>query len=267
MSTIVGTIPASQPANPTPAVTPDTPVTFTRPNSMGQQVAKKPLPPADVIDSKPIKAALAAYDKAVATELTARRDYARLEQTGRQQAEIADAEAAADALAAGKADPGRRHVQHYEDTLDVARHHRDTATLLVGRALDALNAAGNAHGDEWRASLTRRQDETLKRYTAALNELEQVAHEYAGRAALLRFANGTGAYNPTHAPDTAKIETPTGDEDIRTAISDLHSLGQPAIRKAAERAHPERDKDPWGWNEYGQSEREQTGQAATPHAA
>lgn len=115
-------------------------------------IAVENLPPYEAISCIPIREAATGLDAAKAVCLSARRDLIELEQT-REAAEWRDAEAADKVRAEGKAEPKRSHVAAHDKKLDEARHERKVATLAEARALDALQAALDEHGQAWVESI------------------------------------------------------------------------------------------------------------------
>jgi len=87
------------------------------------------LPPYTEINHPVIREAAAAWDGARATLESARREVVELEQTA-EQAQWADAEAAEQARAEGKAEPKRTHIAAHEKKLDAARHEAKVAELI-----------------------------------------------------------------------------------------------------------------------------------------
>jgi hypothetical protein len=111
-------------------------------------IAVENLPAYEAITCESIRDAAAAFSAARAAREQARKDLTELEQT-REQAEWADAEAAENARAEGKAEPKRTHVAEHDRKTDAARHEQKVADLAEKRALDALTAALDEHGQAW----------------------------------------------------------------------------------------------------------------------
>ncbi len=128
------------------------------------------LPPYVEIDNGPIREAAAAWDAAKAALESARKDLTELELT-REQSEWADAEAAENARAEGKAEPKRTHVAAHDRKTDEARHEFKVAQLAETRTFDALQAALDEGQNEWAESIERDVQTLDDEWTAALNTL------------------------------------------------------------------------------------------------
>lgn len=114
----------------------------------GAGFARYELPPRDLLPA-PVAKAVAAYEdllrqwKAAAAEVNAVDT-----RPARGAAERADREAFAKAIAAGKADPGEKHLHAYEDKVRAAARRKAASAVAVDTAAKALRAAVDAHRDE-----------------------------------------------------------------------------------------------------------------------
>jgi hypothetical protein len=106
------------------------------------------LPPYAEISQPAIREAAAAWDGARATLTSARQEVVELENTA-EQAQWADAEAAEQARAEGKAEPKRTHIAAHEKKLDAAKHEAKIAELAEDRAFNTLQDALDEHGGQW----------------------------------------------------------------------------------------------------------------------
>jgi hypothetical protein len=153
-------------------------------------IAIENLPHYEAISCTPISEAAAGLDAAKAACLSAQRDLTELEQT-REQAEWADAEAAENARAEGKAEPKRSHIAEHDKKLDVARHEHKVAELAQTRACGALEAALAEHGEAWAYALTTSIEAMKTQWERGVGELIGV-HGQLGAAVKVARAVGIG---------------------------------------------------------------------------
>jgi hypothetical protein len=149
------------------------------------------MPPIELIDNEPIRAAAEAYAAAVERSGETRRNLDALDNpTRRQEVEDADARALVDAQAAKKADPGPKHAKAHEQAVSEARRHHDAAKLIESdRARDLQNAVTD-QAYEWLVAIEEDDESTLERYRAALDDAERAAQQLSTNRAKRSFLNG-----------------------------------------------------------------------------
>jgi hypothetical protein len=132
------------------------------------------LPPANQIEGAPeIRQAAEKYE-AAQQRLKERQKAVRDLEDGREKAEWLDAQAADDAIAAGKPTPKRRHVADHEKKIDDLAHEVKVAQLAVQRAKGDLQAVVDEHGEKWLDGLTlgaEKLDQAFDAAAAALASL------------------------------------------------------------------------------------------------
>ena len=158
------------------------------------------LPPVELIDCEPIKAAVVAYNTARQNRRDARNSVDALDPTAlipgaagtaaKRKAETADARAYADAMNAGKKDPGPVNVDRYERDLSEAKRKLDGAKLIEQDRLSDLQKAVTEHGGAWREQVEERSLAAYNQYEMLLNELEGVVAEMNSQEAIEQFLNG-----------------------------------------------------------------------------
>jgi hypothetical protein len=174
-------------------------------------------PAAELVAHDGIAAAAEAHERAAAAAQLARRDLTTLEQE-RPAAVEADRRAYADALEAGKRDPGTKHTDAADRKIRDAQRHVAALELVEQRAHGALAEAVEAGQEAWHTAVTAERDATREQAAAMLDELTAKLGKLAQLDALARFADGTArSYNPaTVAPAMLR-----GSErvDIGTALA------------------------------------------------
>lgn len=125
------------------------------------------LPPE--IPHKRIAAAADEYTRRQEEFQTVRQDEVELEQT-REQAVEADRQAYADAVEAGKPDPGPKHAKAHEDKLADAVRRSEAVEVALERSHDRLLAAADEHRDELRAAVEKRVSQSRAALTSAIDE-------------------------------------------------------------------------------------------------
>jgi hypothetical protein len=185
------------------------------------------------IDSahEPIAQAEAARDAARAAELRAKRGLVELQQT-RSQAEWADAKAAEQAIADGKA-PAKTlaNVIAHDMKIETAAHEHRVSQLTTQRAEKALQAAWKEHGDEYRAEVKQATAAAESAFRAALRGLSMDFNRFSSTVALGRQLGldhlGVGSVvldlrKECEATTGGKVELPTGAvATVRIHVADL----------------------------------------------
>jgi hypothetical protein len=173
------------------------------------------LPPADLIASKQIKAALAALEDARAARSAAFNAHAVLEQQ-RPDAIRADSNAYADALQAGKDDPGDRHVRDADAKILAAKRKFEATTIVADRAHAALKAAIDAHGEAWDQDAQAAQAKSAARVDKALDELAAALAQHAERVSVARFTSGSGRFH-LQSTQTVNMRRTSSSDDYPTS--------------------------------------------------
>jgi hypothetical protein len=156
--------------------------------TLGLDVPRHALPP-EITDT-PIAAAAGEYRRLLAELDTARREFDELE-AGRPRAEAADRKALADAMAAGKKDPGNKTQDKLAADLAAVERRITGLADATTAAFRHVREQIDEHGAEWQASLgeqleAARRDlaEHLAAAGGACSELDRLV----GRVAWIRDA-------------------------------------------------------------------------------
>jgi len=179
------------------------------------------MPPLDERTPKPIRDAAVAQEAAAKQAAEARRALDALESTGRQAAEYADARALADAQAAGKADPGPKHVKAHEQAVSAAKRQHDAAKLTQEDRAADLRTALDEYEYDWREALDEEDEELAQRYQALLDEAQDVAQRRTAIRARRGWLND-GRYKGAGVPHVydRKEQRPAG--ELFDALRDLN---------------------------------------------
>jgi hypothetical protein len=179
------------------------------------------IPPAEAIEHPAIRAAAEAYERAQAAAHLARRELTAQEQA-RPAADAADREAYADALAAGKRDPGTKHGDAADRRITDARRYAEALELVERRALDALAEAVDDGQEAWNASTTAKRDTAREQVAATLDTLAAKLGELSQLDALVRFTEGrTPSFQAGTTPTPAELRS-NERVSISTALAVLH---------------------------------------------
>jgi hypothetical protein len=163
------------------------------------------IPPAEAIEHPAIRAAAEAYERAQAAAHVARRELTAQEQA-RPAADTADREAYADALSAGKRDPGTKHADAADRRIADARRYAEALELVERRALDALAEAVDAGQEAWNASTVAKRDTAREQMAATLDTLTAKLGELNRLDALVRFTEGrTPSFQAGGTPTPAEL--------------------------------------------------------------
>lgn len=156
---------------------------------LDRDAVRPQLPPYQEIEHPGIRDAAAAFDAAKVTLRERKQDVVEWEQT-REAAEWRDAEAAEQARAAGKPEGKRSQVAEHDRKTDTARHELKIATIAEQRAFDELQAAVDAHLEDWSASVTGECEQLSKAWSAAVATLEGLNGKLATAHRVRSIATG-----------------------------------------------------------------------------
>jgi len=186
------------------------------------------VPSSETIDHPKIKAALAAYEVARADELAKRQDYVQAEQE-LGAARSKDQQALADALAAGKADPGNKAERKQLALIDESRRHYGASTLLLGQAVTAVQDAFAEHLAEWERQLEAERDELRAEAAKVLDEFERVWGGLQRNAAGRAICRGDHMQSPSLFLDSFRAPTVRDGDVVFVAdvLGGLRSLAAP----------------------------------------
>jgi hypothetical protein len=184
------------------------------------------LPPAEAIEHPAIRSAVEEYDRAHEAAQLARREAVTLEQE-RPAAVEADTEAYADALEAGRRDPGTKHTEAHDRKIADARRHVDALELIEQRAFTAMVDAIEAGQVDWHASVMAQHDAAREQAADALTTLTTKLGELARLDALRRYTEGRSrVLHGAEVPEPARLR---GDErvDLGVALGVLQGHVEP----------------------------------------
>jgi hypothetical protein len=153
-------------------------VSFNAAEAPHRQQQLKSIPAAALVDHPAIKSAIEKYEKALADEHEARLTAVQTEQD-LGEADQLDALALADAIAAGKKDPGDKNRQQQLAAIQETRRHHQASVILLQRAVEGVSGGFAEHGQEY--------EEDLREAREALREqMGRALDEFAGLLGLLR---------------------------------------------------------------------------------
>ena len=150
--------------------------------------------PADQITVVAIRDALVAWETARQTYRQASQDMTQLEHE-RPLAVERDREVLADALEAGKGDPGQKHTEAHDAKIAEASRRADALRLIEERRFQDLGAAFAEHGDELARSTDANLGVARTEFTDALDRLAECHAALVVALASNGFAT-SGRYKP-----------------------------------------------------------------------
>ncbi|MBB4663164.1 hypothetical protein [Conexibacter arvalis] len=171
-------------------------------------------PPPEVISHPLIADAVGGYLKARAEARAARQDVTELEHQ-LPNAEQADKEALADAIAAGRRDPGTKHADAHRAKIEQARRTAEAYTVIEQRRLADLQPVLDQGQEEWFAQATDDVRRLEAERISAIKMLAEVNNRLDHARSVWNFARG-GRY---HALDVFK--TQAGERTTVSVIGEL----------------------------------------------
>lgn len=183
------------------------------------------LPPTDLIPVKALRDAVERYESAHRASNVAAQ---QVVQVGKERtaAEDADRKLYADAIEAGKSDPGCPNVDAHEQKLADASRYADAQAEVRARAQAALLKAFEEHGDELEAKITETLDEARADLLAAVDALEAKKNALAIAKSLDAWASGRSRrFNPT--PSGGKVRVGSHDIAVDALIDALRTYVEP----------------------------------------
>jgi hypothetical protein len=130
------------------------------------------IPPSSRVDHPMLNTALVEYEKARAAEHEGRLAHVQAEQEV-PAAEWKDEEALADALAAGRKDPGPKHADAHRLVVQEAKRRHGAAKITLQRAVENVSNVFGQHGDEWQQTLESERDAVREQLGRAIDEVTE----------------------------------------------------------------------------------------------
>lgn len=144
------------------------------------------MPPPAAIEHEEIRAAVEAWQAAQLTASTASHDAFRLSQE-RSHALEKDNLAAADAIEAGRADPGQKNTDAADRLIANANRKAAATEIVAGRALDSLRVVIDRDAGRWAVMANDRLDAARRKWTALLDEVAVVGAELSEATAVASY--------------------------------------------------------------------------------
>ncbi len=192
---------------------------------------QRPLELPPTISNKKVRAAAAEYSRLVGDHQAASSAAHDLEH-GRREAVEVDRRAFADALRAGKPDPGQAATEAADREILKTRRREEALAVAVAAARTDLVDAVERHRAEWLSSLEKQRDEARAKMREAVDQLvsshEELAEAHALVAWLERFP-GQFHWNPQRfLASLPSLRTPAGEAvPVVAAFAALRVLGEP----------------------------------------
>lgn len=152
------------------------------------------VPPSEFVAHPAIRSAMEARRRAEHAAQGAYRDAVALEQA-RPRAVQRDNVAAADAMQAGKPDPGEKNVIEHDKQIRTAQRRAEASKIVAERSVDALREAMADHGAEWAALAAKHLKSTRKKWAEEIDRLAVTQQELASAAAIVAYIED-GRYKP-----------------------------------------------------------------------
>jgi len=191
----------------------------------------RPLETPPTISNKKIHKAAAEYQRLVADHQAAVTAAHDLEQA-RHTARDADTRAYADAIRAGKDDPGQPATQAADNAILLAGRREEALEHAVTEARNELVASVDQHRAEWLAALEKRLDAARDRMREAVDQVSaahaELAETFATRAWLEQFPEQSLWRPGRFAARVPALLSPAGEPVAAVAaISALRELAEP----------------------------------------
>lgn len=148
------------------------------------------LPPVELVDRADVRTLLEQYSDLRTRAAAALRDLDRA-QIARRTANERDAAALADAVRAGKKDPGPVEVKKAEAALAEAQRVADGLDIACARSFDELAQTVGSRRSEWLDDLDEKRDAAVATFLETLDSLQAAADEIAR---INGFANWVRAF-------------------------------------------------------------------------
>jgi hypothetical protein len=159
-----------------------------KPESQQHQLCR--IPPAGQIEHPAIRAALERYEQARKAEHETRQIHTQLE-LELPAAEYRDEVALADAREKGKPDPGPKIADRHRAAMAEAKRDWGARKIALTRAIEAVQEAFEAHGDEYEASLVAERDQLRDLMAAKVDGLTAIWHRLQVNTVGRAVARGT----------------------------------------------------------------------------
>jgi hypothetical protein len=169
--------------------------------ALDEHIGSVSLPPSHLASDPTIKAAIDAYEDAKASYRQASSDAIHAQQRLREEAVRRDADALADAIERGKADPGQQHTREIDEQIEDLQRRGEASRIVMERRLTELRDVLADESDEWVASLATRRAEAAEALHSAIDTVTEAYNAVNAVESLERFAR-LGRYwtPPTLAP-------------------------------------------------------------------
>jgi uncharacterized protein YukE len=210
--------------------------TLIRRDAIGAAIGLLPAPPSHLMPET-VRPLLEAYQTAQQRKTEAHSILTKLERTGRQVAEAADAKALSEAIDAGNKDPGPVNVRKFEGAVTDARRHAMAANHAVATTSAAVEAEMAARQDDWIAEAADRRQDAFAAWQSAIDQLSAAHQALAEGIAVERYANGKSArFVPERHAQRVNVREGYQTSDI---IQALREVGErPVVAEPPEDAQP-----------------------------
>jgi hypothetical protein len=186
----------------------------------------RPMPPPELIEHDAIREAIDAFHAADAEARRTAQDATQLEQE-RPQAVKQDETALADAIVAGKPDPGAKATAKHDAKIADAQRRAGAAKIVRDRALDNLRSVVAENEDEWQAQVAARFAAVREDWDGLLDQLADVHTRLAEVTGLAAYLRRGGGWRPV--PAQVPLRHSSDHRATATALIDaLRSAGQPS---------------------------------------
>jgi hypothetical protein len=195
------------------------------------------MPPSEHIHQQQIRAALEAYQMATRARQDSARALAAAERDGRSRAEREDAEAAADALAAGSPIPAAKRAIAFEKRMAELRRVAAASEILAARRHDELATVSERHAVDLERNARERYEEARAAWAAAIERAEELHGLMQIEVATFAWATGERWRRPTAF--LSRVPLPAVGDYDHLEVADLFRL-LGALGRSADRTPEDR---------------------------